>query len=526
MKLRFIFSTILLLTMLGLSQAAPEAIKGLITGDQATSSISAKLLASHPPDSLAVWIRNFNDFPAPATTGWAVELRHQINDTLVAPAWLYIPTSYNPQIPTPFVISLHGGVSGAKFRDASTKNWHDESVIQIAEAEGWLVLYPLGMTGCAWWDKTGMENILWYVREMKRLYNVDDDRVAMCGFSDGASGSYHFAMLAATDFAVFFPWSGHPSVGTQVGGIQTYLENLQARPLFASNGGKDQLYPAAKLDPFHRLILSTGSLLSVSYCDTAGHNYGYMPEEWSRMAVRFERHARDPYPSEIYFETADLEFSSLDWLKISTLDTTRSAAWWYGDLNLKETDDRISIGFNPDQDYDGKGVRLGFVSADPESPAVKAGMKAGDILIQIDDVKVVGMADVVLAKEGRKRGDPITLTFNRGSEKMKFETSYPPIQEYDAFPRNLKSGAVIVRRVGNSFEIQGSRVASCEISLSPDMIRFEEPVRVAVTERTHFFEAHNAIVKPSSTTLLDQFQKDHDRIRLVYAKLKLDIPKK
>jgi len=504
--------------------AAPDAIKGLITGNSNEVIASAELLSEQPPESLAVWIGAFNDFPSPDTTGWAIELKHVINDTLTAPAWLYIPTSYSPKEPTPLVISLHGGVSGAKFRDASTKNWHEDTVFQLAEKNGWLVLFPLGMTGCAWWDKTGMENILWYIREIKRQYNIDDDRVAMCGFSDGASGSYHFGMLAPTDFAVFFPWSGHPSVGTEVSGIQTYLENLRNRPLFASNGGKDQLYPTEIVEPSHRLMFKAGVPLSVSYCDTAGHNSGYMPNEWSKMADRFARHPRDSYKADLTFTTADIDFNHIDWLQINALDTLRDSSSWYFDLNLKETDDRISIGFNNDPEYKGKGIRVAGVSRDPESPAVKAGMQPGDIVIQVDDVKIVGMPDIVKAKEGRKRGDTITLTFKRGSKKHKVETFYPPVRVFDVYPRRYKSGSVRALHVGNKFEIESMRVSSVKLLLSRDLIRFEQPVNVVIVQGGQTKEVHNSVVVPDSKVMLNNFIQSHDRKRLVFAEIDVEIP--
>jgi predicted esterase len=515
--------TCLVLLLLSVaSSAAPgtDLIKDLILGDVLTSARAVEALAAEAPESLATWIQSFDDFPPADTTGWAFELKHPINDTLTAPAWLFVPTGYNPKEPTALVVALHGGVSGAKFRDGSTKNWLDDEYFQLAEQENWLMLYPMGMMGCAWWDRIGMENILWFIREVKRRYNVDDDRVAMCGFSDGASGSYHFAMLAPTDFAVFYPWSGVPSVGTQVGGIQTYLGNLQNRPLFATNGGKDQLYPAKDVEPYHRLALIIGGRVSAAYYDTAGHNGGYMPPEWAMMSERFDRHNRDPFPPGIYFETADLEFARSDWITILALDTGATPADWRVDSNLKETDDRLTIGFNPDPEYKGKGIKIGYVSPDPEAPATKAGLKVGDILLQIDDVKLSGMAEITKAKTGRKRGDPIKLIFKRGSKKLEFETSYPPVREYDAFPRTLPSGAIKAYRVGNSFDIQTSRVGKFSIDISPSLVRFDQPVKVVVNGK----ECFSSVLTPDSRIMLNEFQSDRDRIRLVYTRLTLDVP--
>lgn len=504
-----------------LTQAMPDAVNNLITGDLQAKETAVQMLSSESPESLAVWLKDFSAFPPPDTTGWAIRLDHQINDSLTAPAWLFIPSGYDYKKPTPLVISLHGGVSGAKFRDAAGKNWIDEPVVQLAEENGWLVLYPLGMTGCAWWDKTGMQNILWFVKEIKRRFNVDDNQIAMCGFSDGGSGSYHFGMLAPTDFAVFFPWSGSPAVGTLVSGIQTYLANLQSRPLFVSNGGKDQLYPAKGCVHMLYQALSAGSHLSAAFYDTAGHNYGYMPAEWSKMTERFNSHRRDPFPPSIYFETADRDFAECDWVTVDELDTSRTAADWHIDYNDTLKDERLTIGFNPDMEYKGKGVRVGFVGEDKEAPAFKAGIQPGDILIQIDDIKIVSMDDVNRAKVGKKRGDPIKLAYKRGKKTIKYETSYPPAREFAAFPREQKSGAIKACHIGNSFYVETSRIASFSLELAPELVRFDQPVVVFVNDQ----ECFNGSVEADSKVLLDEFMQKGDRCRQVFARLTIQVPK-
>lgn len=510
-----------LVASIGVAYAAPNAvIRELISEDAAAAERAAGVLIGQPAESLAVWIAAFNDFPQPDTSGWAVKLSHPIADTLEAPAYLFIPTGYDPHRPTPLVVTLHGGVGGPKFRDATGKNWLDEPVLQIAEAEGWLVLFPLGKTGCSWWDRTGMENILWLLREAKRRCNVDDDRVAMCGFSDGGSGAFHFAMLAPNDFAVFFPWSGHPGVGALVGKIPAYLPNLRARPLFASNGGADRLYPASEMEPLHQLALDAGARLAVAYYDTAGHNYGYMPAEWSRLPQRLRDHPRDPFPATIYLETADPEFITCDWLTITALDTAAAAREWHREFNVKRIDDRLTIGFNPDTEFKGPGVMVGSVAGDSTLPAMKVGLCEGDVIMRIDEVKIVSMADINRAKEGRVRGDPIRLAVKRGKKLLKFSSAYPPAEEYDAFPHIAPSGAVRATRIGNHFMIETSRVRGFSLSLSPEMVRFDQPVRVTADGKKLF----DGVVQPESRLLLTDFLAHRDRRRLTFARLELTIP--
>jgi len=418
------------------------------------------------------------------------------------------------------MINLHGGVSGPKFRDATSKNWLEEPEIQIAEREGWLFLYPLGMTGCAWWDSTGMQNILWFVRDIKRQFNVDDDYVGMSGFSDGGSGSFQFGMLAPTEFSSFYPWSGHAAVGTLVGGVSAYLPSLSARPVFATNGGRDQLYPAAAMERIHRLAFEADSPISVAYYDTAGHNWEYMTPEMDAWADRFEGHGRDAYPPTISFETADLNFATSDWITITGIDTNRAAADWHKDYNLTQVDDRLTIGFNADTSYKKKGVKVASLARDMEAPAVLIGMQPGDIITEIDGLKILGMAEIVKAKEGRKRGDSIKITYKRGKKTFTGVSNYPPMREYPMFPRMAKSGAVRARRLGNTFEIEASRVSGLQLALSPRLVKFDQPVKVVING----VEVANQIVTPSTATLLNEYLKFHDRKRLTWATLDFTIP--
>jgi S1-C subfamily serine protease len=73
------------------------------------------------------------------------------------------------------------------------------------------------------------------------------------------------------------------------------------------------------------------------------------------------------------------------------------------------------FGVMPDYGYDGKGVRLQGVA--PNSPAEKAGLKEGDVLLSLngkecDDVKAYSAIFF-----GLKPGDEITLGYERDGNK-------------------------------------------------------------------------------------------------------------
>jgi len=52
------------------------------------------------------------------------------------------------------------------------------------------------------------------------------------------------------------------------------------------------------------------------------------------------------------------------------------------------------------------------------SPAAKAGLKAGDILIEFDGKKIDNLYDFTYALRSHKPGDKVSVTVMRGEEKI------------------------------------------------------------------------------------------------------------
>ena len=82
------------------------------------------------------------------------------------------------------------------------------------------------------------------------------------------------------------------------------------------------------------------------------------------------------------------------------------------------------IGVYLDPDYTGEGVRIadegpnGEPSVNPDGPADRAGLKAGDVVIAFDGKPVSEGGDLVVAIRARTVGDKVTLTIRRsGSER-------------------------------------------------------------------------------------------------------------
>ena len=74
----------------------------------------------------------------------------------------------------------------------------------------------------------------------------------------------------------------------------------------------------------------------------------------------------------------------------------------------------VSLGVMPDYTFPGSGVRIDGVS--DGRPAQKAGMKAGDIIVQLGDYNVSSLENYMQALGKFKKGDSTKVKFKRGNE--------------------------------------------------------------------------------------------------------------
>jgi S1-C subfamily serine protease len=76
----------------------------------------------------------------------------------------------------------------------------------------------------------------------------------------------------------------------------------------------------------------------------------------------------------------------------------------------------VSMGIMPDYTFAGTGVRADGVSEG--KPAQKAGLKAGDIILQIGDYNVSSMETYMQTLGKFKKGDKTKVKFKRGNETL------------------------------------------------------------------------------------------------------------
>ncbi|MHC4777343.1 MAG: carboxylesterase family protein [Planctomycetota bacterium] len=452
------------------------------------------------------------------STGWSVR-KNRARDGKERPYHLLVPGNYDPSKKYALLVNMHGGVSRpalipdeyfAQYRD---QMWADDS----REGE-YILVMPLGQKGAEWWNPTGLDNILGIVSKVKKSYNIDENKIFTTGFSDGGSGSFFLAVSCTTPFAGFIPLNGFPPVAG-AGGVPVYLPNASNKPMHVVNTTADQLYPAKNVTPFIEAMKDAGARIAYKVYENIGHRPDYWPRERERCIAFIRDNARDPLPKSLTWETSSREFGRCHWVWIDEVEKMPGAAEeLVKDYNPLLTIDRVRVGFFPDQEFSGTGVRVDRL-ADGENLAKTMGLEAGDIIVEMDGKPVGGLSDLREILGGKKPGDSLSLEIRRGDDKIEMKGNFADPKPAPAFNRTQVAGRVHVKCTGNLIEILSRNVARCTLYVSRDMIDVDKAVKVK-NGGTVLFEG---FVTPDVNCMLEMAARDDDRTAVFWGKIELDL---
>jgi len=204
-----------------------------------------------------------------------------------------VPEGYDPAKKYQVRFQLHGGVDGR----ADNQPRGSGAIGQLAGAEQFYVL-PYSWRDAPWWSDDQVLNFDAIVDQLKRTYNVDENRVVVAGVSDGGTGAYYIAMRNTTPFASFLPLNGFVMVlaNEEIDNGQNYLNNLRNKPLFVVNGGRDRLYPTSVVEPYTRHLMRSGVAIDYHPQPEGEHNTAWWPQVKDVFEKFVADHPRDPHP--------------------------------------------------------------------------------------------------------------------------------------------------------------------------------------------------------------------------------------
>jgi poly(3-hydroxybutyrate) depolymerase len=253
---------------------------------------------------------------------------------------VYVPPTYDPRRAYPLMVVLHGGSSNGNLYlgvvlgnneswkkydrhlwDTYTPRWTPDMI--VAAPDGY------GQVG---WRFMGEQDVLDVIRDVRRTYNVDRDRVVLSGLSSGGLGAYTVGSRHASEFSVVQAIAGAPSWRMFTGEeLARPLDAALMRPLdaieLADNWhGTDFRYYHGTTDTgpmrpgyVHRLDASLNRRhvphRSVWY--EAGHDVLYLAYRQGRIFDELAAVRRDPRPSEVHLVSGDYRAARQHWVEVT-----------------------------------------------------------------------------------------------------------------------------------------------------------------------------------------------------------------
>lgn len=487
-------------------QAAADAVRAILAAGPKAAEVRARLRAGRPY--------------APAPTGRQA-LSRRNRDGVEFPYILHVPAGYDPAAPLPLRVYLHGGVM--RPLPAGDDWWRGEERWVREDA---IVVAPASWNAAPWWQRSQIENLAGLLADLKRRYNIDENRIHLLGVSDGATGAYYHAFKAATPWAGFLAFIGHPAVlghpRSEVDG-EMHVVNLRGKPLLIINGARDRLYPAALIEPYVRLFADAGVEVEFRPQAEAGHDLSWWDREAAGVEAFIAAAVRRPLPDALAWETeSGREFNRSHWLVIDELGAVRGESALAEHNQVRVPGPRAPLGIEAVAELpDGAGLRVAQVGAD--SLASQAGLAPGDVILAMGGAPVRTAAAARAAILQVRPGQQLPLTVERGGAPLQLALRFPATQPGEsriAFPRRQTSGRVELRRSANTVTAETRGVRRFTLLISGDQFDLSRPIRVVVNGAA----AHDGAVAPDAATLLRWAAVDWDRGLLFDAEIPVTVP--
>lgn len=166
---------------------------------------------------------------------------------------LFVPSTYEPGVPTPMVLNLHG------LAITPLQQILFDGTTDFAERHGFIVVAPMGYNTGGWWGSreggdpvegaqtnpaTGEPYTPFELSEIdamsvldmiRREYTVDENRIYLMGHSMGGAGTYHLGAKYNDVWAAIAPLAGAGGIDEEA--AEAYL----AFPTLLMHGAEDSI---------------------------------------------------------------------------------------------------------------------------------------------------------------------------------------------------------------------------------------------------------------------------------------------
>jgi len=286
-------------------------------------------IGSERADSLAR-----GDAPWTRATGLVVRAYISKIDGSVQPYGLVVPPTFAPEKPHSWRVDawFHGRGETLNEIDFLYDRMQNPGEFQPVDT---IVLHLYGRY-CNASKFAGEVDFFEALDDVKKHYNVDENRILVRGFSMGGASVWHIAAHHASDFAAAAPGAGFaetleyqknskyvPTWWEQklyhLTNATDYAANFAELPIVAYNGDQDPQRQAA--DIMARNMEAEGLTLSRVWGLNIGHAYTPAAKaQLTQMIDAIANRGRNQWPRQIRFTTWTLQYNRMRWVVVDGLE--------------------------------------------------------------------------------------------------------------------------------------------------------------------------------------------------------------
>lgn len=234
----------------------------------------------------------------------------------------------------PLYIWLHG--RGDKVTDLHFIAQREKSGCPISPfVDDGIIVHPFGRH-CVGYKGPGEIDVLDVIESVKKRYPIDEDRVALLGFSMGGAGAWHIGAHYADQFCVVHAGAGFAETKEYIGlkkenyppwyeqklwgvyDVPNYVRNLFNTTVVAYSGENDKQIQAARV--MERAFAAHGRKLHHIIGPGMGHKYH--PESIKEVMAVVKaavKKGREKWPKEVHLQTRTLRYNRMHWVEIKNL---------------------------------------------------------------------------------------------------------------------------------------------------------------------------------------------------------------
>ena len=386
----------------------------------------------------------------------------------------------------PLLVYLHGAISSENLKKDPMATAQKSSIINLARAGGYYVLFPYGQKGATWFDDVGVSMVLDEIAQTKAQFDIDKHKVFVSGFSDGGSGTLYLATTKADEFAGFIALNGSLGVAAHLGSSPVFLQNLNHKPLYVVNTISDMLYPSAMITPTIEMLQKHQS--QVKFVSMAGnHDMSYLPQIQNELLSFIDKH-KDDVRFEISLETADDFATRFDWLKVESLALDKPAKSWHLPYRLKMFNDKASFGIVPDNNHQGEGIKVAGFSKNNQT-AQNMGVNIGDVVVKMEDVAINHPYASLMYLSTKKAGQNTSLTVLRDGKPLILQGKFSDGYDYEVFENKKPSGKIQAMFEPDKLTVQTSRIERFSIDFDQLPINKRQNFTIQINNKIQTIQA-------------------------------------